>query len=66
MYMNLEVLRKPFRPINNELRFELFCSLINMKKSTSFFKKRPTDHNPICFWIVTVLDWTQIGVTTAV
>ena len=37
-YNNLELLRKAIKPINNELCFELFRSLINIKKLL-FFKK---------------------------
>ena len=31
-YITLEMLRKPFGPINSELWFEFFCSLFNKKK----------------------------------
>ena len=38
----------------------MFCSLL-LKKSLFFFKKkkRPTDYNPIFFWIVTVQEWPK-------
>ena len=35
----------------------MFCSLLLIKGL--FFKKRPTDYNPISFWIVTVQDWPK-------
>ena len=35
----------------------MLCYLINIKKIEFFFHKKPTDDNPIHFWIVTVQDW---------
>ena len=45
---------KPIGPINSELSFVLFYSLMNIKKI--FFKKRPTDYNLKNFWILAVQD----------
>ena len=35
----------------------MFCYSINIKKIELFFLKKPTDDNPIYFWIVMVQGW---------
>ena len=43
----------------------MFCYLINIKKRSRFFYKKPTDDNPKHFWIVTVQDWYRTSPANA-
>ena len=52
-YINLKLLGNLFGPINSELGFKMFCSVINIKK-TDFFR------------IVTVQDWSKTSLALGV
>ena len=57
---SLELYRKPIGSITSEFSFDMFCSLINIKK-IKFSKKRPKDYNPNSFWTVTVQDCPKLA-----